>query len=364
MSTVRPSVDLTRDNPVGRVPEPVGHRVARLRGDAEGWTLHRPGRLRRRGDWARLETTLDLLDDVHDVDVDAATAPPDVLARWALRAAARGTLVTGDVPGAVVPVEPAGDARPGDLAHDVRSVAQRRAALATGLGPAPTVSAVLVTRRPALVPRILAMLDAQRYPALEVVLVVHGDELLELPSGLSVPVQLLHAPGDRSLGHALELGCAAASGTLLTKVDDDDFYGPDHVLDLVLAHRFSGALMVGKSTTVVHVEQLDVTVRRVFGVPEGFTHRVAGGTMLLSAEDLRAVGGWSDVPRAVDTRLLESVAAAGGTVYRPHDVGYLYVRHRPAPGLEHTWSTDPRHFLRNTREQWPGLLRHPAFGTA
>lgn len=364
MSTVRPSVDLTRDNPVGRVPEPVGHRVATLHGDAVGWTLRRPGRLRRRGRWAALDSTLDHLDDVHDVDVRASDAPQDALSRWALRAAARGTLVTGEVPGAVVPVDAAPTSRPGDLDHDVRSVRQRRAALATGLGPAPSVSAVLVTRRPALVPRILAMLAAQRYPALEVVLVVHGDEPVEVPADLTVPVQLLHAPGDRSLGHALELGCAAASGTLLTKVDDDDFYGPDHVLDLVLAHRVSGALMVGKSTTVVHVEQLDATVRRVFGVPEGFTHRVAGGTMLLSADDLRAVGGWSDVPRAVDTKLLESVAQAGGRVYRPHDVGYLYVRHRPAPGLEHTWSTDPRHFLRNTREQWLGLLAHEEFGTA
>ena len=37
-----------------------------------------------------------------------------------------------------------------------------------------------------------------------------------------------------------------AQGTLLTKVDDDDLYGPEHVWDLVLARCYSGAAVVGK----------------------------------------------------------------------------------------------------------------------
>lgn len=83
--------------------------------------------------------------------------------------------------------------------------------------------------------------------------------------------------------------------------------------------------------------------------------------MLLTAEDLRAVGGWSPVTRGVDTALLRSVRAAGGTVYQPHDIGYLYMRYHDA--TTHTWTADLSHFLRNTREQWVGLLAHPELGT-
>ena len=52
---------------------------------------------------------------------------------------------------------------------------------------------------------------------------------------------------------------------------------------------------------------------------------------------------------------------AGAAIYRPHDIGYVYVRH--AKGEGHTWPTDVGRFLEGAREQWLGLLRHPDFGT-
>ena len=111
----------------------------------------------------------------------------------------------------------------------------------------------------------------------------------------------------------------------------------------------------------MHVEALDTTIRRVIGTPESPVHRVAGGTILVGADELRSLGGWADVPRAVDSALMRAAAAAGAAIYRPHDIGYLYVRHAADGG--HTWSADAGHFLANAREQWLGLLRHPDFGT-
>ncbi|WP_191681050.1 glycosyltransferase [Janibacter melonis] len=372
------------DTPVGRVPGPDTHRRARLEVEREGWTLRRPRRRTRRGRWSdgpdALCERLPDLDEVHALDVVSgsgragpagAGAVEDVVSPFARRAAARGTLVLCELPdhlAAAVPVALGSvTGRPGDLAFDIAAVRQRRSVLADAL-PAtpPSVTAVVASRRPHLLQRVARMLAAQTYPSLDVVVVVHGADPGRLPS-VEVPgreVVVIAAPADRSLGHALALGSAAASGDLVTKLDDDDFYGPDHVLDLVLAHRTSGAALVGKSTTVVHLEDLDVTVRRVFVPPESYVHRVAGGTILVSRGDLMTLGGWSDVPRAVDSALMRSARAAGASIYRPHDIGYVYVRQRHSSALEHTWAADAGHFLVSTREQWLGLLRHPELGTA
>ena len=55
---------------------------------------------------------------------------------------------------------------------------------------------------------------------------------------------------------------AAASGDVVLKMDDDDWYGPDVVTDLLWARRTSGAELVGMPAEFVYLEQLDLTIRR------------------------------------------------------------------------------------------------------
>lgn len=371
----------TEDTPVGRVPGPDSDRRAHLALAGEGWTLTCPWRRAVSGSWSRAEglvDRLDRLDHVHALTIDAEpTGPaPDAgttaaLATFVTRAVARGTFVVGDLPAVAsrrvhADVPGAAYGRPGDLAFDGAAVRQRRQVLRTRVEAAPTtptISILLVTRRPRLLDAVAGMIRSQTYRNIEVVVAVHGgsEEDLPAPDTGGLPVRVITTPGDRSLGHALRLAADAASGELLTKMDDDDHYGPDHLLDLVLAREVSGAPVVGKSSTVVHVEALDTTVRRIIGVPETTVHRVAGGTILVGAAELRSLGGWADVPRAVDSALMRAAGDAGATIYRPHDIGYLYVRHASDEG--HTWATDVGHFLASTREQWLGLLRHPDFGT-
>lgn len=345
--------------------------VQTLRVDHEGWAVRR-----RHGRWdGSLRSRLPGLDNTHELRVRVDGLPPAAvadLADFLPRVIARGTFVVGDLPLPLLQALPAGvgdhvrpgtDSRAGDLEWDIRSVVQRRAALRHLLPDPPPVSLVLVSRRPDLVLPMVRRLDALAYPNLEIVVGLHG---APTPRELAAaagdrPLVVREFPADQVFGSVLQDAWESASGQLVTKIDDDDYYGDDHVLDLVLAHRYSGATLVGKSTTVVFLEAIDTTVRRLYGVRESFTHRVAGSTFLLAPDDLRAVGGWPVVPRAVDTHLINAVREHGGTIYQPHDIGYLYVRHTDTTG--HTWGTGVEHFLRNTREQWIGLLRHPEFGT-
>lgn len=235
-------------------------------------------------------------------------------------------------------------------AWELRSVQQRRAALrhhAAGLGR-PAVSALLVSRRPHRVVPAVAALAAQTYPELEIVVCGHGCDLPALPGDRVVRVRPV--PADRTLGEALAEAARAATGTLLTKVDDDDRYGPEHVWDLVLARHYAGAQVAGKGAEFVHLAGKQVTVRRRMAT-ETATDTVAGGTILIAREDLAAVGGWPPVPRAVDRALLDRVLAHGGGVYRTHPFGFIYTRHEEG----HTWDAEPGYFLHDARRRWRGL---------
>ena len=267
----------------------------------------------------------------------------------------------------------------GVRARESLSIAMRRAALrdhslgararqvaeVAGLADPPRpplVSVLLATRRPHLLEAALANVARQGWPRLELVLALHGggfgdDPVRDAawPDGrFPHPVRVLRPGADLPLGSVLNAASDAARGALLAKMDDDDLYGPDHILDLVLAQRYSGAGLVGKCPATVYLARSDRTVRCRRSPSETRSRSVTGGTMLIARDALVRAGGWRRAPRHVDRALVEDVLASGGTVYRLHDEGYVLVRH----GGGHTWGAGDGHFLDQAEEVRPGW--HPA----
>ena len=219
----------------------------------------------------------------------------------------------------------------------------------------PKVSVLLATRRPALLAGALAGVARQSYPELELVLALHGDgfadEALERAlAGMRAAVRVIRVGAARPLGAVLNAAAAAASGLLLAKMDDDDAYGPDHVWDLVLAHEYSGAALVGKPIETVYLGAAGRTVRRAGEPNETYAEVLAGGALLIARHDLARVGGWRRVPGGVDVALIEDVRRAGGAVYRTHGRGFMLVRH----GAGHTWEVDERLLCRGVCASAPG----------
>ena len=255
------------------------------------------------------------------------------------------------------------------LGWQALSVHERRHALrqfgpSAALDAWPSVSVVLVTNRPDHVEHALRQVSGLRYPRLEVVVGAHGgvidaarvrEQAREVPH----PVTVVELDSSLTLGEALQACSDRAGGALITKMDDDDVYGPEHIWDLVLAREYSGAQVVGKALDWIYVESEDTTVFRPTYAAERYADFVAGGTMLISRADLLSVGGWRPVPKSVDRALLDRVLADGGLVYRTHGLGYVYVRHSAG----HTASVSDAHFLTKVAQQYPGLIRHEAFGT-
>jgi hypothetical protein len=263
------------------------------------------------------------------------------------------------------------------LAWELRSVRQRRAAVrghATALGldaafrpaaavpaPRPSVSALLVTRRPSLALSVFRVLERQTYPDLEIVLAIHGepqDPGLERAIAASGrPVELVMVPAAAGLGEALGIATARARGSLITKVDDDDIYGIEHVWDLVVARALSGSVVVGKATQFVWLERLGITVRRGRPAADVYGRVVAGGTILMARGELEAMGGWRPVRSGVDRALLDRALQAGATIYQSWPFGYLYRRH----GEAHTWDVGDEYFLRGATQRWEGIPDLPEF---
>lgn len=260
---------------------------------------------------------------------------------------------------------------PDPAAREVHAARMRRVALRQhstwararrdGEREFPRVSVLLATRRPGFLPWALANLARQTYPNRELILGLHGDgfpAVEPLLRDLRHPARVVRAPRDEPLGAVLNALAEAAEGPLLTKMDDDDLYGADHLRDLVLAREFSGAALVGKWLEFVYLAEADCTMQWCNGESERFqTTTLSGPTLLLSRSDLDRAGGFRPLAGGVDPALTRDVVAAGGRVYRTHGAGFLLVRHRRG----HTWDSEPASdagLLARADRIWPGF--HPA----
>ncbi|WP_327087060.1 glycosyltransferase [Nonomuraea sp. NBC_01738] len=223
--------------------------------------------------------------------------------------------------------------------------------------PAPPLTSVLLaTRRTDMVGFALDQIARQRDAHLEVILALHGvpaghPDVVAALAGFDGQISVYEAPADMIFGEVLNEAASRASGSFLLKMDDDDWYGPDFLSDLLLAHSYSGAQVVGTVPEFVYLSSIDVTVHR-HQITEQITSFVAGGTILVERSAFQAVGGFRPLRRSVDTQFQEALQAAGGQIYRTHGLGYIL---RRGPAANHTWQEPIGTFLRRNRRQWRGF---------
>lgn len=212
--------------------------------------------------------------------------------------------------------------------------------------PLPTVTMVLSTNRPDFLTHGVDQALRQRWPSRELVVALHGDGFapgtaadLAARVGDALPLTVLPVDDREPLGEALNQAAAVGCGDWISKVDDDDWYSPDHLLDLLLAAEHAQADLVGKAAEFVFLSEPDETLRR-FGTGQHTASRtLAGGTLTLRRDVWRDVGGFARVSLGEDRVLVGDVADAGGVVHRTHGFGYLLHRHG-----RHAWEVDADYF--------------------
>ncbi len=235
---------------------------------------------------------------------------------------------------------------------------RRRTAARAGVSIAadPAVSVVLATRRSEMLDVALGQVARQRGVPLELVLAPHGFEVDEAAArevlGRDVALVVRPQASDVPFGDVLHAAAEAASGDLVLKMDDDDWYAPDAVADLVRAHHYSGAQAVGMPAEFHYLTGPDLTVMRGHAT-EVYARFVAGGTLMVERGLLREVGGFRSVRKFVDAQLLAAIASAGGSLYRTHGLGYV-LRRNPSG---HTWEVDLDYLLDpvRTKRRWDGF---------
>jgi glycosyltransferase involved in cell wall biosynthesis len=174
----------------------------------------------------------------------------------------------------------------------------------------------------------------------ELILVLHGldvkvPELEARARALGVEnVTVIQADRELTLGACMNLGVDAASGDLIAKMDDDNYYGQHYLTDLVGAFGYTDAGIVGKWAHYVWLRSTGAVVLRCGYAEHRYDRLVQGGSMLIKGDVARELR-FGDLPRAVDTDFLERAREAGVLTYSADRFNYVSIR--AADHRSHTW---------------------------
>ncbi|MFE4080488.1 glycosyltransferase [Paenarthrobacter sp. YIM B13468] len=209
-----------------------------------------------------------------------------------------------------------------------------------------TVSALVSTIRPHQLEHIFKTVGSQRGVEVELVLLTHGfkpsaSTIQRLSKKYNVTqLTLLEEPESLSLGACLNRCVAESTGAVLTKMDDDDYYGPDYLRDQVNALQYSGADVVGKLAHFMFISSRNAAVYRFGHMEHRFSHMVMGPT-IMAKRSVFEEHPFEDRSRGEDTAFLNAVTQAGGKIYSSDRYNYYQLR----SGSGHTWNASDDELL-------------------
>ncbi len=235
-----------------------------------------------------------------------------------------GDLEAGSAPPAPRPERPKGNKAEPRPEHGVGKRASEEAAPAPAADP--LVSCVMATGdRRAFVRQAIQYFQRQTYAAKELILVDDG----ERSSADLVPddsrIRYLRLSARTNLGRKLNLGIEQARGSIIQKLDDDDYYHPEFLKSTVsalLPHRSTGA--------VVGLDSFLVLLAATGQLKVSGTGWCAGPSLCFFRELWRKKP-FRDAPRAVDYWFLKDHRVPRIKVKNPELL--ILVRH----GGGHLW---------------------------
>jgi hypothetical protein len=130
----------------------------------------------------------------------------------------------------------------------------------------PKASMITPTFRKDMLPRCLETFERQTYSNKELIVVFNGNPL-PLPKELGVvelrdDIQIINVPGDLFAGACLNRGHLHAQGEYCFRIDDDDYYGPNYILDMMLHARCIDADFFGKPPAPIVFEDENTVYAR------------------------------------------------------------------------------------------------------
>jgi len=222
----------------------------------------------------------------------------------------------------------------------------------------PPISIISPTYRPHMIERCIDTYKRQTYPNKELIVVFNGDA--SPPASLAdiinecASVSVVTVPNEMFTGACMNVGIHYANHRVLFKMDDDDRYGDNYVMDMMLYNRAVNADVLCKPNTSfyafegedgVYVKANKASAHTINYLTSNSVFRsymVAGNSISMMSDRARALLFDDHSYGAADASFIYSCAAANLTLFTVDRLNMLINRRNDLSS--HTWKEEKQAF--------------------
>lgn len=213
-------------------------------------------------------------------------------------------------------------------------------------GPEP-VSIVACTNKQDFMKNIFENYERQLYADKELIIVLNNGSLVYEEwvekAGHYENVRVFRIDEEKTLGECLNFAVEQANGSIIAKFDDDDYYAPHYIGDMIHCFSYTDAAVVGKYSYYCCIREPGILALRFPGLENRYSDFLSGSTMVAKKDVFNKVK-FKSRPSGTDTLFYRDCVGNGIKLYSSDRFNYLCMRY---PDTElHTWNISSEEFLK------------------
>lgn len=209
------------------------------------------------------------------------------------------------------------------------------------------VSVITCTNRKFALDNILSNYLTQKYPLKELLIIINNDNisLEDLTTKLNHhgDIKVFKLPESYSLGKCLNFGIDESQYNYISKFDDDDYYAPDYLTDVMNSFKYTDAHIVGKYSIYAYLEASNTLALRYPDFENRYMDYVAGSTLTIKKEIFQKIK-FRDISQSEDTLFLKDSLKKGFKIYASDRFNHAVIRRKDKK--THSWKISDRDFMK------------------
>ena len=147
-----------------------------------------------------------------------------------------------------------------------------------------------------------------------------------------------------TLGQCLNFAVTRAKYEYVAKMDDDDYYGANYLLDLMNVFEYTDAQVVGKKAHFIYFEKYNILAGKFSLMENRYVDWVKGGTILFKKALFDKIQ-FRNVNLGEDTLFFQDCYVKKIKIFGSDKYNYVYRKHKDLQ--DHTWHIGTKELFNN-----------------
>ncbi len=199
------------------------------------------------------------------------------------------------------------------------------------------ISVITCTNRPKYLNNVFKNYNRQLYEDKELIIILNNNKMnikeWNFKAQEYSKVSVFQVDEKKSLGYCLNFGIKKAKFDVISKMDDDDYYGPEYLSQALKALKYSD--IVGKYCTYVYFEDSKTLAIRNPKRQNRYVYRLEGPTLVFRKKISSTIK-FHDISLGEDIQFCKDCTKNGIKLYATDKFNYIYIRHGSSD--KHAWN--------------------------